>query len=180
MKQSILAIILLIGICIGNTFGQSGIPILLGIQPGITVEPFYEEGELDVNVFPLLFETPIASRVNIKLSPIINYHIGGEENGFSDIGIFTVFPVFFKARGKRTDRPYGIYIGPVLGFGRNLINKHYTTTLAIEPGYMFESKRRFSITLGIQFGASYFSYDANPNKWVFHWGPKITLGFWLN
>jgi hypothetical protein len=180
MKQLILTIALPILICTVNTYGQSGIPVLLGVQPGITVEPFYEEGELDINVFPLLVETPIGSRINIKLSPIVNYHIGGEKNGFSDIGIFTVFPVFFNERDKREDRPYGIYIGPVLGFGRNLINEHFTTTLAIEPGYMFESKRRFSLSLGIQFGASYFSYDAKPNKWVFHWGPKITFGFWLN
>jgi hypothetical protein len=124
-------------------------------------------------------ETPIGPRINIKLAPIVNYHVGGETNGFSDIGVFMVLPVFFREREKREDMPYGFYLGPALGFGRNLLNDHYTATLAIEPGYMFETKESFTITLGIQFGASYFMYDSQPNKWVFHWGPKITFGFWI-
>ena len=140
MKKFIFITAILFYFCIGYATAQSKKPILLGIQPGITVEPFYEQGELDINVFPLIFETPIGSRINIRLLPLINYHVGGEANGVSDVGIFTVFPVFFKEREDRVDRPYGFYIGPVVGFGRNLINDHYTTTLAAEPGYLFEAR----------------------------------------
>ena len=98
MKHFTLIIILLSCIFIGDAWGQSGKPVLLGIQPSITIEPFYEEGELDINVFPFILETPIGSRINIRLTPIVNYHIGGERNGVSDIGLFTVLPVFIKKR----------------------------------------------------------------------------------
>jgi len=70
-------------------------------------------------------------------------------------------------------------LGYYLGLGRILINDHYTTTVAIEPGYMWETKKSFTITLGAQFGGSYFGYDSKPNKWVTHWGPKVTFGLWI-
>jgi hypothetical protein len=178
MKRLTIILPLLLYVYITDAYGQTRTPVLLGVQPGVTIEPFYEEGELDVNVFPLLIEVPIGTRTNIKLAPLVNYHIGGEENGVSDVGLYTVFPIFIKERENREDVPFGFYVGPVLGFGRNLLNDHYTTTLAVEPGYMFEAKKSFTITLGVQFGASHFAYDNQPNKWVFHWGPKITFGFW--
>ena len=180
MKEIITTVILLCCISLEAIYAQDKHPVFIGIQPAITVEPFYEEGELDVNVFPLLIETPIGSRVTIKLSPLLNYHIGGEENGISDVGLYVVFPVYIKKRETKSDLPYGFYVGPVLGFGRNLLNEHYTTTLAVEPGYFFKANKSFTVSLGLQFGGSYFSYDDNSSKWIFHWGPKIGLGFWVN
>lgn len=177
-KQSLfLSIFILISAL--NVFSQTRNPVFVAFQPGITVEPFYEKGEFDINVFPFIIETPISSRVNLKLSPIINYHIGGESNGVSDLALFAVFPVFINNWKEKGDIPYGFYIGPVIGFGRNILNEHYTTTLAVEPGYMFQTKSSFTISLGLQLGASFFSYDSEPNKWVSHWGPKVSFGFWL-
>lgn len=163
-----------------SSFGQSNTPIFIGVQPSVTVEPFYDKGEFDIDVFPFVFEASVGLRTNVKISPLVNYHIGGQKGGVSDVGVFTVLPIFFKKKEERSDRPYGFYAGPVLGFGRNLINDHYTTTLAAEPGYLFEAKKRFTISLGLQLGGSYFAYDNQPNKWVTHWGPKIGLGFWVN
>lgn len=180
MRQVIISSIILFVVQIGNASGQSDKNIFIGVQPGLTIEPFYEKGEFDVNVFPLIFETPVGSRANIRLSPITNYHIGGSTAGFSDIGLYFVLPVFFKKNENKESKPYGFYVGPVLGFGRNLINNHYTTTIAIEPGYMFKAKKSFTIVIGVQFGASHFAYDLQPNKWFFHWGPKVTFGFWLH
>ena len=178
MKQLTFTTIFIL-ILSSNLFGQSKRPIFIGIQPAITIEPFYEEGELDVNIFPLVLETRIGHRTNLRFVPIANYHIGGLENGFSDIGLFAVLPIFFKKAESLTAKTDGFYIGPVLGFGRNLLNEHYTTTLAVEPGYMFKAEKSFTITLGLQLGSSHFAYDAQPNKWVFHWGPKISFGFGL-
>ena len=179
MKQ-LFPLVILSLIISSQSFGQSNTPIFIGIQPNITVEPFYEKGELDIDIVPLVLEASIGLRTNIKITPIVNYHIGGQKDGLSDIGFFTVFPIFFKKKEIRSDKPYGFYVGPVLGFGRNLMNDHYTTTLAVEPGYMFKAEKRFTIALGLQLGGSYFSYDGQPNKWVTHWGPKISLGYWIN
>ena len=164
----------------GFVFGQYSKPIFIGIQPAITVEPFYAEGELDVNVFPVVAEFPVGQQIDLRIVPILNYHIGGEENGVSDVGSYFVLPVFITQREEGEALPHGFYIGPVLGLGRNLINDHFTTTLAVEPGYLFKAEKSFTIALGLQLGGSHFSYDDNPNKWVFHWGPKVSLGFWVN
>jgi hypothetical protein len=179
MNRIIITTLLLFAILLASASGQSNNNIFVGLQPAVTVEPFYEDGELDINVLPLIYETQIGSRTTIRFAPIVNYHIGGETEGISDVAVFAVLPVFFNKVESVESKPYGFYIGPVLGFGRNLINDHYTTTVAIEPGYMFETDESFTITLGIQFGGSYFGYDSKPNKWLFHWGPKITFGFWL-
>lgn len=173
-------ITLLVLIAWGQCFCQSNTPVFIGIQPSVTVEPFYDKGEFDLDIVPLVFEASIGLRTNIKITPIVNYHFGGITKGISDIGAFLVLPIFFKAKETRTDRPFGFYLGPVIGFGRNLLNNHYTTTLGIEPGYMFETKKRFTISMGLQLGGSYFTYDAIPNKWYTHWGPKISFGFWIN
>ncbi len=180
LKQLIIITTLLFFFFIENACGQTKKHILIGLQPSITVEPFYEKGELDVNAFPLILEFPIGQRINFRLLPLANYHLGGEKNGFSDIGLFTVFPVFFSTKKTAEVPPYGFYVGPVIGLGRNFLNDHYTTTFALEPGYLFQAKKSFTISLGCQFGGSYFIYDDEPNKWVFHWGPKVTFGFWLN
>lgn len=161
------------------SYSQTERRAFAGLQPAITVEPFYEDGELDINVFPIIFESRIGQRTNIRFVPIVNYHIGGTENGLSDLSLFTVIPVFLNKAESLSDKTFGFYMGPVLGFGRNILNDHYTLTLAMEPGYMFEAEKSFTITLGLQLGGSYFNYDAKPNKWVFHWGPKVTFGFWL-
>jgi hypothetical protein len=166
----------------GQSSGQSNAPIFIGIQPNITVEPFYEKGEFDLDIVPLVFEASVGLRTNIKITPIVNYHFGGTTNGISDVGVFGILPIFLSAKEAKADRPFGFYLGPVIGFGKNLLNSHYTTTIGIEPGYMFETKNRFTISIGLQLGGSYFSYDEEPepDKWVTHWGPKFSFGFWIN
>lgn len=180
IKHAIIAIILLFVFPVKNVSGQTKKPIFIGLQPSITIEPFYEKGELDVNVFPLVLELPISQRINFRLLPTANYHFGGVKNGFSDIGFYSVLPIFFRKSTTIETKPNGFYIGPALGFGRNLINSHYTTTLAVEPGYMFRAKNSFTIALGVQFGTSYFAYDSQPNKWLLHWGPKVSFGIWID
>lgn len=178
MNKFIFNILLLL--FIGPAYGQTSKIFFIGVQPSITIEPFYEKGELDVNIIPVVFEAPIGIRTNIRLLPFVNYHSGGLSNGVSDIALYSVLPIYFRKRESAESKPYGFYIGPVLGFGRNLIYNHYTTTLALEPGYMFEAKNKLTIGLGIQFGASFFAYESEPDNWLSHWGPKVSFGFWLD
>lgn len=179
MKKVILILILLLSSFVGYVNGQTKKPVFVGIQPAVTIEPFYEEGEFDVNALPLVFELLIGEQVNLRLLPMLNYRSGGIKNGISDVGAFVVAPIFFNKK-EPGELPHGLFVGPVLGFGRNLINDHYTTMVAVEPGYLFETKKKFTIAMGLQLGGSHFTYDSQPNKWVFHWGPKISFGFWLN
>lgn len=174
------ALILLLIICfIDELRAQDKRPVFIGIQPGITQEPFYEKGEFDVNITPFTFQIPITTRVDLRLTTLGNYHFGGE-TGFSDVGFQLVAPIFINKKVATNSKSGGIYLGPVYGFGRNLLNHHYTHTVAIEPGYMFPTEKSFSLTLGLQFGGSYFDYDSGPGKWGNHFGFKINLGFWVN
>jgi hypothetical protein len=179
MKEIKLCIIFILALSL-RAKSQSVSPIFIGFQPNITVEPFYEKGEFDADIAPVVLEISVSKRMNFKIAPTVNYRFGGETEGVSDVGAHLVLPVFFKAKENEADRPFGFYLGPVFGFGRNLIGDHYTTTLAVEPGYLFETKNRFTISMGLQLGATYFSYDAEPNKWRSHWGPKFSFGFWVD
>ena len=151
MKRILLATLIII--CTGPSYSQSQTPLFIGLQPNITIEPFYEKGEFDIDIVPLVFEASLNRRVNIRVAPNVNYRFGGPALGVSDLGANIVVPVFMKAKEARTDRPFGLYLGPVLGFGRNVLNDHFTTTLGAEPGYLFETKKRFTIAMGLQVGA---------------------------
>ena len=161
-----------------NLFGQEKKPLFLGFQPGITVEKFYEKGEFDINILPLVLQVPLSNRIDMRFVSLANYHFGNG-SGFSDIGINTIVPVFFKKKESLIDRSRGFYLGPVLGLGRNLVNNHYTITTAGEIGYLFEAEKSFTLSIGVQLGGSYFKYDDEPAVWRQHFGPKINLGWWL-
>jgi len=72
-------------------------PFFLGLQPGVTKEKFYSKSEFDVNIIPIVFQIPIAKKIDFRVITLANYHFGGG-NQFSDIGIQTVYPVYFKKK----------------------------------------------------------------------------------
>ena len=177
MKRiSILAFILFYSI--NSSIAQQRKPIFIGFQPGITQEKFYEKDEFDVNVIPVVFQIPLNKHIDLRFTTIGNYHFGGEENGFSDLGFQVLAPYFLKKKESTHAISKGFYIAPVGGYGRNLINDHGTYVLAAEAGYLFPTSRSFTLSLGIQFGGSYFDYDEEPDLWRQHFGFKINLGFW--
>jgi len=155
-------------------------PVFIGLQPGYTAEPYYEENELDINIIPITFQIPAGKLTDFRVTTLANYHFGGEQDGFSDIGLHLVMPVYFKKKENGNDLPKGFYSGPVVGFSRNLIYEHYTTVLAAEAGYQFPTQKSFSISMALQLGATYFAYDNQPNVWRNHFGFKVNIGFWVN
>lgn len=162
-----------------TVFGQDKKPVFVGLQPGVTVEPFYEKGDFDVNVVPVVVQLPLAKRLDFRFTSLANYHFGSSSE-FSDIGVQLIFPVYFRKKESTNELSHGLYLGPLIGGGRNLMNEHYTYIAGIETGYMFPTDNRFSLTLGLQLGGSYFSYDNEADLWRNHFGFKINLGFWLN
>lgn len=180
MKSRFVIIIIILTALIKTGSAQDKKPIFIGLQPGFTAEPYYDKNEFDINIIPVTIQMPISKRLDIRLITLANYHFGGKENGFSDIGFQFVLPFYLKKKEAPNIIPQGFYLGPVLGIGRNLINDHYTTTLAIEPGYQFPTKKSFSISMGLQLGGSYFTYDNQPNILRSHFGFKVNIGFWVN
>lgn len=166
---------------ISNTliYAQEKRPIFIGIQPSFTKETFYEEGEFDINIVPLIVQIPLGKLIDIRAVSEVNYHFGTTK-GISDVGVQFVLPVYFKKKEITKIASHGFYAGPVLGLGTNLLNDHNTLTIAVEPGYMFKANKNFTLALGLQLGASYFDYFNKSNVWYSHLGIKINIGFWVN
>ena len=153
-------------------------PIFLGVQPAITKEKFYDDDEFDINIVPLVFQMPLAKRLDVRLVSVINFHL--PSNQFSDIAVFSVWPIFFKAKENSVARSSGFYAGPLVGFGTNQVYDHLTLTVGIEPGYMFAAQKRFTLAFGMQLGSSYFINPFVENEWHDHFAIKINLGFWFD
>lgn len=163
------------GICMG----QNKKPIFIGLQPGITKEKFYTENEFDVNVIPIVIEFPVSRRVDLRFTSIANYHFGSDQ-GFSDLGLQLLTPVFFRKQEAIKLPSCGFYIAPLAGYGRNIMNNHSTWLIGLEPGYLFPTNRKFTLSIGLQIGGSFFDYDHEiDDGWTNHFGVKINLGFWM-
>jgi len=154
-------------------------PFFIGLEvSAITKEKHYEDDEFDVNFIPLVFQGVLGKRMDIRLTTIFNYHTGSNP-GMGDIGLYSVFPLYFKKKESKSTASSGLYIGPVIGFTNNDVNRYHTMTTALEFGYMFRTSKKFTLGAGMQFGASYFNYSYQENKWVDHLGLKVNLGFWF-
>ena len=103
----------------GVLFGQIKKPVFLGLQPGITKEKFYEPNEFDINIIPLVVQFPVSKRADVRITTIGNYHFG-TVNGFSDIGIQLITPIYFTKKATTNAASAGFYLGPLVGFGRNI------------------------------------------------------------
>jgi len=151
----------------------------IGLNPSITYEPFYEKGELDINVFPLVYQTPLSKRIDIRVSSIVNYGIRNTNNSFSHLGFQTALPIFFKLKEEKNLPSGGLFIAPGFGVTRNLIEKHSNVGLWVEPGYNLLFDDNFAISFSAQFGATHFWYDNGDTKWGNHFGIKIIIGMWF-
>ncbi len=89
MIRTLLILSILLATSIQTLHAQN--PIFIGIQPAVTIEPFYERGEFDLNIVPIVIEEPISERINLRLITLANFHFG-ESNGLSDIGTQIVAP----------------------------------------------------------------------------------------
>ena len=171
-------IILVLTIPAAFAFGQNPKPIFVGIMPGFSTESFYPEEAFDVNILPFIVQAPLGKRLDIRVGSELNYHVG-EMQQISNFGAQVVLPFFFNPKDEVNIPSDGIYLGPVVGIGRSNAFDHNSLTLALEPGFMFKSENRFSISIGVQIGATHFNFDQQPNEWGSHIGVKFAMGFWL-
>ncbi len=155
-------------------------PFFLGINPSVTVEPYYLKNEMDINIFPIVFQQKISTRVDYRITTILNLGLRQAKNQISHIGVQGSFPIFILKQKNTNFTSKGLYIAPGVGFTRNLIEKHTNIGLWAEPGYSFVFEDLFALTIGVQFGATHFSYDTRIKKWGSHFGIKIIIGQWFS
>lgn len=153
-------------------------PLFIGINPSLTIEKDYDRGEYDINILPLVFQIPLNERLDLRFTTIYNYGIRNYGNRFFHAGLETALPVFFKE--KSADSPSeGFYVAPILSLSRNRFDKYYNSGIWFEPGYMFLIGKKMGLSLGVQFGATYFSHKHNRDIIKSHFGLKVILGGWL-
>lgn len=151
----------------------------IGINPSITAEPFYEKGEVDINIFPLVYQRILNNCVDLRITSILNLGIRNNGNSLSIYGFEMATPIFFSQKVKKSNCYRGLFIAPILSLIRYSKEEHSNIGIWFESGYNILMDKYFSLSLGVQFGATCFSYDDDSNKWRNHFGIKIVFGKWL-
>jgi len=78
-------------------------PFFLGVNPSVTVEPFYEKGEFDVNILPLVYQRPLTKMFDFRLISTLNLAVRNDGNGISHMGLEAGFPIYLKAKENKTN-----------------------------------------------------------------------------
>jgi hypothetical protein len=151
----------------------------IGLNPSITAEPFYEDGELDINIFPIVYQRIITKRADFRMTSILNYGIRNDGNKASIYGFEIAAPFFISQKLDKYLPSKGFFFAPVVSIVRYSKEEHTNLGIWFEPGYNFLMDNNFSLSLGVQAGATYFSYDNEQEKWRNHFGIKIVFGKWL-
>lgn len=151
----------------------------IGLNPSVTVETYYQKGELDVNIFPVVYQKTLTRRFDIRLNSIVNLGIRNNGNEISHFGLEAGLPIFLKKKESIDEIPHGFFVAPVSSLTRNRIEEHNNLGLWIEPGYNLLFDNRFSMSFGVQLGGTYFAYDNGQKKWGNHFGVKVIIGKWL-
>jgi hypothetical protein len=179
IKQSIILTTFLI-ICTSPLFAQEDKKLnFIGINPSVTVEPFYEKGELDINIFPVVYQRALTKRIDIRFNSILNHGIRNNGNEISHFGFEAGFPIFFKQKETKNEISKGFFVAPILSMTRNRIEEHNNLGIWIEPGYNLLFDNKFAMTFGLQLGGTYFAFNNRETKWGNHFGVKIIIGKWL-
>lgn len=178
-KSFLFAIILTIFLSVPISAQNKQKACLIGINPSITVEPFYKTGECDINILPLVYQRTLTKRTDIRFSSIFNYGIRNTTNRISHFGCQIAMPVFLNAKDSLQTPSKGLFLAPGIGITRNTMEKHTNAGIWIEPGYNLLIKNKWSFSFGIQIGATHFNYDNGIRKWGNHFGVKIIIGCWF-
>jgi hypothetical protein len=151
----------------------------IGLNPSLTVEPFYEKGEMDINIIPIVYQRSLTNRVDLRITSICNFGIRNNGNEISHFGLETAFPIFLKQKEDKKQSSKGFFVAPILSLTRNRMEKHNNGGLWIEPGYNLLFDNKIAMSFGLQIGGTYFSYDNGQTNWKNHFGVKIIFGKWI-
>ncbi|WP_338769731.1 hypothetical protein WAF17_10425 [Bernardetia sp. ABR2-2B] len=156
---------------------------LWGINPSLTVEPFYEKGEFDINILPIIYQTSFSKRVDFRINPILNLGIRKDFNEFSHIGFEAALPVFIFKKEERFLPSKGFFVAPIFSpsISASYIGRvENRTNLGFwgEVGYNLLIDEKFGLSFGLQYGITHFIYKVGENEITNHFGIKIIFGKW--
>ncbi len=151
--------------------------LYLGIQPSVTAEPYYDEGEFDINILPVSLGFPLNNFIDSKWNPVANLHLG-DPMEFSHIGLEAALPVYFLDIGKTTSQKKW-FAGPFCGYSYDLLRERGVISTGAEFGYTFLFDNCHELKLGFQEGATFFIGDSHDDGVMHHFGAKISYGIWF-
>jgi hypothetical protein len=158
---------------------EKSVPLFVGLNPSVTVEPFYAKGEFDVGIFPLVIQRPLGLRWDVRASTILNLGVRNNGNGISHYGLELAFPFFFSAKPDRFTNSNGFYASPILSLTQNRMADHTNTGTWLEAGYFFPVTMKWGISVGLQAGVTHFNYSTEEPDWKSHFGVKAIVGRWF-
>ena len=65
-SKTILLIINLFTFCLAVNAQETITKHFIGINPSVTAEPFYEKGEIDINVLPFVYQRILTEHIDIR------------------------------------------------------------------------------------------------------------------
>jgi hypothetical protein len=154
-------------------------PNFFGINPSITVEPYYNKGEFDVNILPLVWQKPLFYRMDLRLTSILNLGVRETGNVISHYGMEFAGVFLMKRKTEKSDCSSSWFAAPIISVSHNNIENRSSVGLWLEPGYAILFDNKFALSLGIQFGATSFISEQNEVSWGNHFGFKVVFGKWF-
>lgn len=178
MKSNFLVVNLL-ALCLVINAQEKSTKHFIGINPSVTAEPFYEKGEVDINIFPVVYQRIITERFDIRFTSNLSLAIRNEGNSSSIYGFEVGAPFFFSQKVRKNQPSKGLFIAPIFSFVQYSKEDHSNMGIWLEPGYNVLMDKNFSVSIGLQVGGTYFFYKNDENKWREHIGLKVILGKWF-
>ena len=151
--------------------------MFLGIQPTITVEEFYGDGEFDFNLLPLAWGLELKPFMDLKVLPMVNWHFGGGSH-LRHIGMEINLPIYLMDISKRS-RNQNFFLAPLIAYSYAKPDKANEVTLGVEAGWAFQKKDNRELKIGIQEGATIFWGNPALEKTINHFGVKLSFGKWF-
>ena len=166
--------------CLSSSYAQKQKSAhFIGMNPGISIKPFYESGEMDMNIIPIVYQTRIYKQMDIRLISIMNFGFRKDGNKIINYGLELALPYLFGQRSQSMQVSQGFYLAPVFSLLRYNGSKEYNSSLLIEPGIIFRLEEKASISVGLQLGAGYYNLEGLDSNWQNQVGLKIILGNWF-
>ena len=161
-------------------FGQGRRYHYWGIQPGVVYgasAPYYPIDELNFNIAPLHFQTPINRVLDLKIVSQATYRYP-ESFAIASGGLQVVLPRYFKAKERFSEKSVGGYLGPAISAQRDFYRNYYGLAAALECGKVFTGTGGLSATINLQIGGTYQLYLNKGNDILPYVGLNLGVGFW--
>ncbi|MEQ9186807.1 MAG: hypothetical protein RLP15_03670 [Cryomorphaceae bacterium] len=179
MRTFVLFAILLFTCALSH--GQNKRYRFIGLMPGGFLEieaPYYPIERFTINVIPLVFEIPINTVTDFKFATIGMYEYGDQPR-LSVVGGQLVFPRYFRAKERYSEKSSGWYLGPFISGSRDFYRNLYSVSPGLELGKIFEDKRSFALSINLQAGGTYQFRMNRKNAIVPFVGINLGFGFWI-